>query len=327
METKSNESHHRLFKCQLFQGNQYLLATILKVEGEAYKFNCKACNKELFFENLISHLSSKGHKKTTKPNIIAAAINHILTQSSDGISDTNIKNINDKNMEIESSDPKESQTTIQNFHSRQVMDQSDELIFLNEDEIDVPQNDNTSFENLFSTNGVRIDKEIYFRFQIMSFILQNNLPFSSSRKIVDLIKEIIITHSFTKLQTYTMNKNHATKIARNCIAPYLKQKRLEDLNKSPFSIAVDEGTAKGNVTYLAISARYFANEEDVTTTTKLLGLIEMATSSTGETLYTLIRNFLFSGNEGLERKENFIGISSDHASNLISGKEPGLLTD
>ena len=49
---------------------------------------------------------------------------------------------------------------------------------------------------------------------------------------------------------------------------------LKQLERSPFSIAVDEVSAQGRVEYLAISARFWKSEEMVKTTTKLNFLIE-----------------------------------------------------
>ena len=59
---------------------------------------------------------------------------------------------------------------------------------------------------------------------------------------------------------------------------------MKALENGLFSIGMDEGSAKGNFTYLAIKARFFETQEATRTVTKLLGLIEMEVSATGETL-------------------------------------------
>ncbi len=110
----------------------------------------------------------------------------------------------------------------------------------------------------------------------------------------------------------------------DAIAPLLKEKYLKILETSPFSISIDEGCAKGNVQYLAVNARFLPHTESVKTKTKLIGLIAMGTSSSGKTVFDEVYKLLFSDKEGAERrKQNFIGISTDAASAMISKKEAG----
>jgi hypothetical protein len=69
--------------------------------------------------------------------------------------------------------------------------------------------------------------------------------------------------------------------------------------------------------------RYLPNDTAVKCCTKLVGLLEMGESFTGQELYEKIDNYLFSGKDGELRKRNLMGISSDHASSMISKGEKG----
>lgn len=94
---------------------------------------------------------------------------------------------------------------------------------------------------------------------------------------------------------------------------------MKILEDTPYSISVDEGN-KGKANYLVISAGYFNSPKETKTTTQLLGLIELSDSSTGLNLYELVNDFLFKGDEGLQRRNNLMGISTDHATNMISAQ-------
>ena len=61
----------------------------------------------------------------------------------------------------------------------------------------------------------------------------------------------------------------------------------------------------------------------VKTTTKIIFLIETEGTSTGEAIYTRIKELLFSGPGGKARELNFMGIACDRASNMISTQGAG----
>jgi len=96
------------------------------------------------------------------------------------------------------------------------------------------------------------------------------------------------------------------------------------MGTSPFSISIDEGSIKGNTEFLAVSSTYFKDQGSIETQTKLIGLIELEGSRTGETLYDKITQLLFSGERGEMRKKNMMGVASDVASNMISTKSAGV---
>ena len=70
---------------------------------------------------------------------------------------------------------------------------------------------------------------------------------------------------------------------------------MRDLTEYSFSISLDEGSAKGTITYLAVNPRYLSSIEATKTTIKLIGLLQLGDSTTGKTLHDTINTFLFEG--------------------------------
>jgi len=163
----------------------------------------------------------------------------------------------------------------------------------------------------------------HFYFETVSFIIKNNLPFSVTGEIMKFIKFLLKNHSPKSLSTFTMNRKHVSNIATFCIAPHFRQMYLDLLAKTPYSIAIDEGETKTGVQYLAINARFIPLETAIKTETKLLGLVEVKESQTGQDIYSMLSEFLFSGDEGAERKKNLVGTASDAAPNMISSRGAG----
>ena len=72
---------------------------------------------------------------------------------------------------------------------------------------------------------------------------------------------------------------------------------------------------------IAVLIRYLQTDHD-TSVVKLLSVVELGTSSTGEALYSLVQKELAGHN--LDLKQNFMGICVDEGSNMISSKGAGL---
>jgi len=104
----------------------------------------------------------------------------------------------------------------------------------------------------------------------------------------------------------------------------IKDRIFEGLRKSPFSISVDGGSDSFGTEYLALSVRYFDTDKSNQPKTKFLGLLQLTTSFTGETLYNKIMEFLFEGSNSEELKVNFMGFCADHGINMINTKEKNL---
>lgn len=291
------------FKEDLIKKNLYLFKNILKVE-DSRKFKCKACSsffgKEviLFFENLDMHLGSATHEKTatnkTLKDDLGAAKLYLDSQ----------KNVNER-LQDEKTEIKEDRT----MEEEEAEDEEFEKKV---------NNQQTEPELLIQNN------QIYFRFQVTNFILQNNLPFKFADEFAKFLTLLFKTHDFESLSKFNLNKKHITKIANQCIGPHVQNSYLKKLEDTFFSISLDEGSIQGRIEYLMITARFFETNDSERTTTKLLSVLELEGSRTGETLHKFVENFLFTGFQGRKRKNNLIGIATDHAPNMISERDAGI---
>jgi hypothetical protein len=157
-----------------------------------------------------------------------------------------------------------------------------------------------------------------YRFEFTNFIIQNNLPFNLTDKLNKFINDVAHKYTRTELSSFKIDRKCISEIAGNFISPYFQEIYLNILKKTPFSLSLDEGSLKGNIEYLAINARYLPSSTSLLTTTKLISLIQLEGSKTGETLYKLLVSLLFTGEDGELRKNNCLGICTDGASNMIS---------
>jgi len=172
-------------------------------------------------------------------------------------------------------------------------------------------------------SGVKCNPEAYFRYEISSFILKPGLPISLSESLSSLINTLAEKLTLDNLRTFQTTRYY-TLIFNNSICESLQQSYLGILSNEKYSLAIDTANSQGNEEYLAINARYFATEDSLTTSTTFLGLLPLKASFSGETIFTILNNFLFTGDEGYARKKNLLGISTDGASNMISKGAAGV---
>ena len=162
------------------------------------------------------------------------------------------------------------------------------------------------------------------RFQMASFIVKNNLPFSVADNLWQFIQEINQSHTRRAQQSYSIRGKHISEVVSQTMLPLIQDKYLKRLEDTPFSISLDEGSPKTGEKYLAVSARYLETDQDTQAKTKLIDFVELTGSCTGEALKKIVDESLFSGPAGLKRRKNLMGISTDGASNMISSKGAGL---
>ena len=190
--------------------------------------------------------------------------------------------------------------------------------------VSVPEIQNVISSNNTAHNAQRSTDPIHLKFEIVSYLIAHNLPFSFAESLLDFVQSVQ-----SKYETETVNRTriydeNVIFIARDCIASDIKEKIRAQMRTSSFSIAVDGGHDKFGKSFLAVSVRYFPQTNSIQPQTKLYGLIEMGESSTGEVLYNKVNELLFSGNDGQLLKKNFIGNCTDGAPNMISEKDKGL---
>ena len=164
--------------------------------------------------------------------------------------------------------------------------------------------------------GKHKEAELYL--ELAKFIVDNHLPFGSVEFLLNFIKRIVSNYEESLLQRAHIGRTTLTKVVSECIGGTLKQKLLEELKNSPFSIMIDASSDIYKGKYLAILVRYLSNSEYLPVT-KLVSIIEIGSESTGEVLYKKISEEFFTENEDL--KQNILGICSDNESTMISSRD------
>lgn len=112
-----------------------------------------------------------------------------------------------------------------------------------------------------------------------------------------------------------------TKVIKECVSACFKEKIFADIQAKPFSLLIDGSSDLYGDNYLGLLVRYIANQINLSVT-KLLFVIELGASATGETLYDKVVEELFDNDFDLKR--NFVAIRTDCGSNLISAQGRGL---
>ena len=317
------------FNETLIQGNQYLNDNIIKSiqDKDGRKFSCLPCQKKLnkeshiYFEGLSRHLSSFSHKKTAtndkEKTELALAIKY-LTEKEEIDTKNNELQMKKKDrgslMEVEKVPENQGEMEKDTSSAEEIQENDEE--FKNEDIGKKQKNRNKPLP--------KNNELLNFRFQVTEFLINNNLSFNLTENFAFFLRKLLGEYSVNSLQSFTVNRNHISEIAKFGISPSLKEEYLKILETTPYSVSLDESGSKGNTQYLAISARFLPSIEATQTVTKLLGLLEMKTSASGETLYQMLTDFLFSNDHEGKRRKNLMGVSTDGASNMISLKDAGL---
>jgi len=303
-----------MFSESLLKGSKYLESSITRVLNDNFKCLCLPCQKkydkgEIQFEGLRKHLNIPKYQATA-------------TKDKDRVK---LKKA------LEFLDQKKNQkTSLQNTNSFSNPSQGSERIEeeFNENEMTIEEESQLeilektkerSKENKYSSQGGFRQ----FRLEVAGFFITNNLSFSLVERFMGFYKKLLLKYSVEDLSSFIMNRKHMNEIATHCVGPYFKEKYLAMLTNTPYSFSMDEGKTKDNVQYLAINARFLPNEGSTKTETRLLGMVQIAESQTGETIYKILGDFLFSGQEGHLRRRNLMGIATDGGRNMISSKGAG----
>jgi len=157
--------------------------------------------------------------------------------------------------------------------------------------------------------------DLQLKFTFSTFLVNNNLPFSTGPKLVGFIQEILGKYDTSLIFNSKITEQEISQITRYGMASIISDSIFLSLEKSPFSISIDEGNDGLGRQYLGLSVCYFPEESNKYPQNKFIGL---------KTLYNKVSDFLFNRPNGSQLRKNFMGMASDHARNMISGKEKGL---
>ena len=145
--------------------------------------------------------------------------------------------------------------------------------------------------------------------RICAFIAQNNLPFSISKQLVNLIKE-------TSLKQLKMCATKCTNVMRQGFGYKFSRDLVDHLKYTKFSIILDETTDVGSEKQLAICVVYF-DQDTFEVVTAFLDMV-IVQKCDAKTLYSAIKQCFQEKNILLE---NIIGYSSDACNAMFGEKQ------
>jgi hypothetical protein len=169
MKKKVNMKRHTKYNPDLIKGNKYLHKTISSSKESQNHFECKPCipmfsEKSLYCENLIKHLKSSRHLKTTlkdheeltktEQNQLKEAIEYLKNQKSQVFRET------DDNLTEEEEDDDENIATM----LTQKKENSKSTFSIIPEEIKSDEIINKKHSN-FNENSMKNNQD-YFRFQL-----------------------------------------------------------------------------------------------------------------------------------------------------------------
>jgi len=183
--------------------------------------------------------------------------------------------------------------------------------FLKQDQI----NNNMRGRNI-NLKGDEIN--LYFKFT--QFILENRLPFSIIDSLLNFVKDLTLDFRSDLLKKVQLSATTVQKIATNCIGEELKNHLFSKLKSTPFSLSIDGSSDIYGTSYLAVSAKYLDEKESKTPISRLISIIPMEDSSTGQIIYDKIKNEILYDED---IRKNLMGIVTDEGTNMV-GEEKGI---
>ncbi|CAH0556569.1 unnamed protein product [Brassicogethes aeneus] len=126
-------------------------------------------------------------------------------------------------------------------------------------------------------------------FKLAAFVAEHDLSFNLMEHLPNLIKSVCkdseIATGIKCIRTKT------TGIINNIMGPYVLKEIVKDLNKSFYSIIIDETTDVSTKKCLAILIRYFKNNRVIDA---FIGLLELENDSTAAHIFETLINYLTS---------------------------------
>ena len=124
-------------------------------------------------------------------------------------------------------------------------------------------------------------------YEYEKFLLEQRLPFSLGPVLAKFTQRLLVNNDTDTLKQYCPFNYKMTKVAKS-VSLYLKAELFSYLRKSPFSLSADTSSDINGQSFLAISAKYLKSEKAINSTTKLLSILPIGETSTGESIANLI---------------------------------------
>jgi len=124
------------------------------------------------------------------------------------------------------------------------------------------------------------DSETTMNFCYTKFILENRLPFSIIRALIDFTAYININFTPSDIAQFKSSRQTVTRVAK-AIGDTLREELYSSLESSPFSLSVDKSSDQFGKIYLVVCAKFLPEH----LTTKLITTLPVTKSSTGQVLF------------------------------------------
>lgn len=155
---------------------------------------------------------------------------------------------------------------------------------------------------------------------LAQFMINLHLPFCSAGEILGLVQTMVERFDSDLILNAHISAPTATIIIKNCIGSVLKEKLLEKMADSPYSILIDEASDVFRGKYVSVLIRHLDYEKESVVNT-LVAILQEDTSYSGESLYNLVKNEIFDFKP--ELRQNLIAIATDNAPNMVSSQGAG----
>lgn len=157
--------------------------------------------------------------------------------------------------------------------------------------------------------------------EFIGFMIKEKLSYSQIQRIGEFLKEMYKENQLKFFKESTFDRELISLISKDCFGQNLIEQLKKDLTSYKYSLSLDNTTiASENL--CALKAKYIeTNEGKTRVQNKIVGLYKLRESSSGETMFEVLKQKLFFNEE---IKNNLTGIVTDHASSLI-GPETGLI--
>ena len=132
-------------------------------------------------------------------------------------------------------------------------------------------------------------------FSITKFMIENRLPNLIANKLLTFMQSTIQSFEPLTIEDASISKTTAAIIIKDCISATMKADLLKSLSESPYSLLLDESTDAFGASFLAICARYISEKNLKHPVTKLISIVQLGESQTGETLFQMLQKKVRNG--------------------------------
>lgn len=151
--------------------------------------------------------------------------------------------------------------------------------------------------------------------EFLAFLMSEKLPYEQISRLGKFLQNLYQENRLSFLDGFMFDSEEVSKIARDSFGRCLLAELKNDLRATPYSFCLDSSTIGGD-NIVAIKVRYVDDSDrKEPIKNRILGISTLQESSSGETLFNIVKEKLFS-DDILQR--NFISIAHDYASSISS---------